>query len=106
MVSQKSSIKNKKIESFVRKYWLNKGNKQKNIQVEIIDGNKEPHIVGNRYDWKTKGGKTINHPSAYSKIGWSNMVYHHSTRRLCVGREWLENNSEAREICWLGIVKG
>lgn len=32
-------------------------------------------VEANRCGYETKGGRPIYHPSAYSKKGWSNMVY-------------------------------
>lgn len=39
---------------------------------------------GERGGWHTKGGARILYPSAYSKSGWSNMVYQTDDRVLVV----------------------
>lgn len=61
--------------------------------VKIIDGNTEPKLTGESWCYRTRGGSYIYHPSAYSKNGWSNMVYHPSTRCIEVGREWIIKNA-------------
>ncbi len=60
-----------------------------NLPVEIVDGNAEPTERGHSWYYETRGGTRIDHPSAYSRFGWSNMVYVGSTRRVEVGFEWL-----------------
>ncbi len=57
----------------------------RNIDVEISAEHDEPCIAGDSWCYKTRGGRVIDHPSAYSKTGWSNMIYHASTRRLACG---------------------
>ena len=53
--------------------------------ISLVDGNAPPRITGNSYYFTTPSGKTIvRHPSAY---GWRT-VYHHSTRRIEVGKNW------------------
>jgi len=58
-----------------------------NNQVRIvrITGDSPPVVTGSRGGHFTLGGTRINHPSAYSKRGWSNMVYHCDTRVITVG---------------------
>ncbi len=60
-----------------------------NCPVEVIDGECAPTIRGESYHWETRGGRRIYYPSAYSRCGWSNMVYVSSTIRVEVGRETL-----------------
>lgn len=60
-----------------------------NSRIEVIEGAAAPTLAGQGWHWRTKGGKRIDHPSAYSRKGWSSMVYVASTRRVVVGREWL-----------------
>jgi hypothetical protein len=63
--------------------------------VVVVSGKKShvgPMLVGRGYHWETKGGRDVRHPSAYSKKGWSNLVYCHSTLRVEVGNKWLEAN--------------
>jgi len=62
---------------------------QKNISIQIIPGIAlAPRSVGESWHYQTRGGRRIYHPSAYSKLGWSSMVYCHSTRRVLVGELW------------------
>lgn len=58
------------------------------IPVEFAAGATEPHIEGEGWHFRTRGGTYVRHPSAYSRRGWSNLVYHASTRRIVVGRDW------------------
>jgi hypothetical protein len=57
--------------------------------IEIVDGDAAPKATGDSWHYETRGGTWITHPSAYSKSGWSNMVYCSSTLAVRVGREWL-----------------
>ena len=60
------------------------------ITIQIIPGIAlAPREVGESFHYETRGGRRISHPSAYSKRGWSNMVYCHSTRRVIVGSDWI-----------------
>jgi len=60
-----------------------------NLPVKVVAGSSEPLECGRSWHYETKGGSYIRHPSAYSKFGWSNMVYCSSTRRIEVGHDWL-----------------
>lgn len=62
-----------------------------NVRVEMIPGDDTPHITGNVPQYYTRGGRRIHHPSAYSRFGWSNMVYRGSTRAVQVGASWLDS---------------
>jgi hypothetical protein len=59
------------------------------LPVVVIDGLSAPRQRGDHYHYETRGGERISHPSAYSKRGWSNMIYCCSTIRVEVGRDWL-----------------
>lgn len=61
----------------------------RSIPVEIVAGNSPPKLTGCSYHWTTRGGTPVRHPSAYSRKGWSNLVYHHSTLCVRVGVDWL-----------------
>lgn len=61
----------------------------KSYPIEINEGGNPPDLLGNRWHYKTKGGRKIYHPSAYSKKGWGNMRYVSSTIRIEVGTEWV-----------------
>ncbi|CAM6053500.1 unnamed protein product [Sphagnum tenellum] len=57
---------------------------------EIIAGiAMAPRLRGTSYHYTTRTGIPIHYPSAYSRCGWSSMVYHNSTRRVEVGEDWL-----------------
>lgn len=59
-----------------------------NVPVMIETGSRAPRECGQPWCYRTRTGKMISHPSAYSKNGWSSMVYHASTRRIVVGELW------------------
>ena len=63
-----------------------------NIPVVVIPGTDKPELTGESGGWFTRGGTPIDHPSAYSRRGWSNMVYQRSTERIFVGSEWISEN--------------
>jgi len=56
--------------------------------VVIKNSDAEPRLLGESWHYRTRGGRYIYHPSAYSRIGWSNMVYCSSTLRIEVGENW------------------
>lgn len=58
------------------------------VGVVLVEGNQEPLLNGKRGHFTTITGIQIRFPSAYSKIGWRSMVYHSSTLRIIVGREY------------------
>ena len=54
-----------------------------------------PEISGKRtkYHYTTKTGKPIRYPSAYSKKGWSSMVYHSAQYfTVTVGLRWIAHS--------------
>lgn len=59
-----------------------------NRPVEVVEGDAAPKVVGTEQHYETRGGSWVRHPSAYAKVGWSNLVYVPSTVRVRVGREW------------------
>ena len=59
------------------------------VPVILTDGDYAPTVSGTRGGFYTRGGTPIAHPSAYAKKGFSNMVYHTSTRQIHVGAMWL-----------------
>ena len=67
------------------------GIKYTGVPVYVIPGSvQQPVLSGNKGGWYTSGGTPIVYPSAYSKKGWSNMVYKNSTRSISVGEEYLK----------------
>jgi len=53
--------------------------------VVVRPGDATPALTGDRWHYETRGGTRIDHPHAYSQVGWSSMVYCTSTRRVEVG---------------------
>ena len=79
----------KQIKSWANKHAPTRGSKPTNAYILVEDGDSKPRWAGNGYGYQTRGGRPIYHPSAYSKIGWSNMVYVPSDRHIIVGRKFL-----------------
>lgn len=63
-----------------------------NQPIVVVDGDSPPEEAGEGWYYMTAGGTRIRHPSAYSKVGWSNMRYNHSTKRIVVGINWVRAN--------------
>jgi hypothetical protein len=57
--------------------------------VELVPGDAPPVVRGEPWHYETRGGRLVHYPNAYARVGWSNLVYVHSTVRLVVGEEWL-----------------
>lgn len=60
----------------------------------VEPGDNPPELAGKRRSWhyETSGGSYIRHPSAYSKVGWSNMVYCPAQRyTVTCGIDWLRD---------------
>jgi hypothetical protein len=56
------------------------------LPIAVVDGPSAPQELGERGYWTTPSGRTIvRHPNAY---GYPTL-YHCSTRRVEVGRDWL-----------------
>lgn len=64
---------------------------QDRTPVEVVPGTSPPLYEGSGWHYETRGGRVISSPSAYSKRGWSNMIYCASTARVVVGATWLAN---------------
>ncbi len=63
------------------------------MPVEVVEGSQFPRVRGRSYYWTTPSGKTeVMHPNAY---GWRTL-YHPSTLRVEVGREWLRAEVDTR----------
>jgi len=73
--------------------------------VKILEDGSEPILNGESWYWQTRGGTRIAYPSAYSKVGWSNMVYSYSTLKATIGRRWaievIKIKEEGIESDWL-----
>lgn len=77
-----------------------------NLSIEVVDGNKSPSVEGNSYHYTTRGGRYIRYPSAYAKVGRSNMVYVNSDQRIVVGKEWIKEVEIDIEQLRLSKIKG
>lgn len=73
---------NKQIRKFLGLHYNNR------YPIKIVPGNNAPALEGEGFHWETKGGKPIYYHGAYSKKGWSNMVYVNSTMQIVVGENW------------------
>ena len=82
----------------LRRFIRNAANAEHHLPVEIIDGDAPPTVTGERGGHFTRGGQRIHHPSAYGRVGWSNMVYRSSTLAVTVGRTWLTTNADLTEL--------
>jgi hypothetical protein len=70
-----------------------------NAPIEVIPSSDQaPKVIGQSWHYETAGGARIWHPSAYSKRGWSNMRYCHSTVRVTVGELYIAAMGQAIEI--------
>jgi hypothetical protein len=58
--------------------------------VRVVPGATAPKLLGEESHYETRDGSRIRHPSAYSRKGFSNMVYCRSTVRVEVGARWLD----------------
>ena len=75
--------------------------------VEIIfNSSKKPKVVGSGWHYETRGGRYIDHPNAYAKTGWSNMVYCASTVRVEVGAGFKHEslNKFAEQLAILNLI--
>lgn len=58
--------------------------------VYVVRGSMSPPTYrGRAWHYETTGGQLIRHPGAYSKKGWSSMVYMASSLCVEVGGAWL-----------------
>jgi hypothetical protein len=60
------------------------------LPVRVVEGSVKPRHAGESWGYTTRTGIPISHPSAYSRVGWSSMIYQPSTRRVEVGAEYVE----------------
>jgi hypothetical protein len=69
---------------------------------EVVAGGARPCMEGAGAHYVTRAGRWIQHPAAYSKRGFSNMVYIHGARRAVVGRGWLFDCANAHYRAAMG----
>jgi hypothetical protein len=67
------------------------------VPVRVVPGDGEPRYAGEPWHYETWGGKLIRNPSAYSRKGWSSMVYRPSTRRVEVGAGYIQRVCTGKE---------
>ena len=65
------------------------------IPILFEEGDNEPELHGQSGGYFTKSGNRVKHPGAYAKKGWSNLVYHKSSRSITVGDGWVESNLDS-----------
>ena len=87
-ISQNLKVSHLVKTSLGRKYIREVVNATTSTKIVVIDGKSRPRIKGSSSHYETNGGRMIYHPSAYAKVGWSNMNYVPSTIRVEVGRHW------------------
>lgn len=88
MAKAKWKYKHHKFRQIVRK--LNELAETKGCKIIFEEGESKPRIDGSSYHWTNRSGETIHHPSAYSKKGWSSIVYNSSTLGVYVGKDWFD----------------
>jgi hypothetical protein len=65
--------------------------------VKVIPGShRAPAYVGESFYYTNRAGVRINHPTAYSKKGWSQLVYHYSSLAVVVGEHWFTRRERAQ----------
>lgn len=84
-----SYVENKQIASLCRR--LAGCRLTDNVSVVMVPGDCEPSQAGRNGHYRTRGGSYIRFPSAYSRKGRGDMVYHASTRIVEVGADWLNS---------------
>lgn len=56
--------------------------------IVAVEGSSEPRVEGESYYYTNARGERIRHPNAY-RHAWGKPIYHCSTVRITVGRDWL-----------------
>lgn len=64
--------------------WIARRLTGKVVPIEYISGTSAPKFDGTSFYYTNKSGGIIHHPKSY---GW-HMIYHPSTRRIVMGRDW------------------
>lgn len=85
---------NKEIELAARKAVTSK----RGVPVEINNNVDRPRLTGRSGGWFTRGGTPVRYPGAYSKVGWSNLVYERSTLTVEIPKSWVEEYA-AKNFC-------
>lgn len=73
--------------------------------VRILAGVSPPEVTGQYGGWETRGGTPVRYPSAYAKVGWSNLVYRCSSIQLTVGFDWLAVHMPIAAMQFVGLKK-
>lgn len=65
-------------------------NAHRSCPIKVVKGRSAPKLVGESYHYRTRGGRRIHYPNAYSKKGWGNMMYVPSSLCIEVGEQYLK----------------
>lgn len=79
---------NTDISRLLKKWIREVAGARNNCPVVIVQGDKEPTLLGRSYHYENKSGDIIRHVNAY-KRAWGKPIYVHSTIRVEVGAGWL-----------------
>lgn len=60
------------------------------IPVIVTNDVNAPKLTGSYGGYYTRGGTPVTYPSAYAKVGWSNLIYKKSTIAVKVPIQWAE----------------
>lgn len=71
----------------------------------VVEEDILPTVKGEGFHYETMGGQHITYPSAYGKVGWSNMRYITSTLRIEVGLDWIRQNMTEKEAVQIATEK-
>jgi hypothetical protein len=66
------------------------------VPVRLVPGAAAPRLVGDGFHWTNRRGDRVWHPNAYSRVGFSSLVYRPSTRAVEVGVRWLDRRQASR----------
>lgn len=65
--------------------------------IQVVSGRQAPKLSGQSFYFTNKKGDIIRFPNAY-RTAWGKPIYHKSSRRIEVGRNWLLKNYKKSEI--------
>lgn len=80
------------------------GDRSNRPVVVMPKNTRPPEFKGHSSGYETRTGIPIRHPSAYSKVGWSSMVYRHSTCHIQVGEYWCRSKVYQNYPQWIGEI--
>lgn len=88
-MSSKQELEGRRLRNAVRAAAGQNALTREPIVVSYLQPDLTPVLAGHPARYETRGGTVIDHPSSYSKSGWSNMIYKNSTLQIVVGIEAL-----------------